>query len=94
MEIYNPPHPGLVLNEFLEGISLSEASKRLNMSEMDLNQILNGQEPINVEIAMRLSILLKTSIDLWINMQNTYDLWQVKQKNYDFVIPLSEPLPI
>lgn len=43
---------------------------------------------------MRLSILLKTSIDLWINMQNAYDLWQVKQKNYDFVIPLSEPLPI
>ncbi len=82
MNMYNPPHPGEVLrNLWLEpiGISITEAAKRLGISRKALSELLNGHTGVSPEMAVRLSIALKTSARVWMNLQTSYDLWQVEQ---------------
>ena len=80
--MFNPPHPGEVLKELYlpEGMSVSEAAKKLGVSRQTLSAIINGRAGISAEMAMRLSKALGTSPDLWLGMQMKYDLWQAKQK--------------
>lgn len=93
MEMYDPPHPGLVLREYIGNKSIKEVAQRLDIERNTLLRILHGKENITAEIAVRLSILLGTSSKMWLGMQEDYDLWQAKQRhNYDSVIPLSQPL--
>jgi len=79
--MYNPPHPGEVLQEYLPaGLSVTDAAQKLGVSRQALSAILNGRAGISAEMAVRLSKALATSADLWLGMQMQYDLWQVKQK--------------
>ena len=94
MEMYNPAHPGEILREWIDGKSVTEVAQRLNITRAMLSRILNGKANITAEMAVRLSILLGTSSELWLGMQEQYDLWQAKQRKHDFVIPLSEPMPM
>ena len=93
MEMHNPPHPGLVLREWIEDRSVTEVAKRLNITRAMLSRILNGKASITAEMAVRLSILLGTSSKVWSDMQQDYDLWQAGLRPHNFVIPLSQPLP-
>ncbi|XXQ68118.1 HigA family addiction module antitoxin [Neisseriaceae bacterium B1] len=93
--MYNPAHPGFVLRENLENISVTETAKRLGVTRAALSRVLNGKAAISAEMAVRLSILLpNTDAAFWLRMQAAYDLWQAEQRNHDFVIPLSQPLPV
>ncbi|MEY4211718.1 MAG: hypothetical protein RLZ92_2099 [Pseudomonadota bacterium] len=81
-DMYNPPHPGLVLREWIpETMSITEAAKALKISCVTLSKILNANSNISADMAIRLSQWLGTSADLWLEMQVKYDLWQAKQKN-------------
>jgi addiction module HigA family antidote len=78
--MYNPPHPGAVLQEYLpEGTSVTEVAQKLAVSRQSLSAILNSRAGISAEMAVRLSKALGTSADLWLGMQMQYDLWQAKQ---------------
>ncbi|WP_085363831.1 HigA family addiction module antitoxin [Neisseria zoodegmatis] len=87
--MHNPPHPGLVLREYLAETSVTEAAKRLGVTRAALSRVLNSKAAISAEMAVRLSILLGTSSQMWLGMQSDYDLWQAEQKPHDFVVPLS-----
>ena len=77
--MFNPPHPGAVLQEYLpEGTSVTEAAQKLAVSRQSLSAILNGRTGISAEMAVRLSKALGTSADLWLGMQMQYDLWQAQ----------------
>lgn len=77
--MYNPPHPGAVLKEHLASVSVTEAAKKLGVSRQALSAILNGRSSVSAEMALRLSIALDTSPDLWLGMQMQYDLWQAER---------------
>jgi antitoxin HigA-1 len=78
--MYNPPHPGEVLQEYLPaGLSVTEAAQKLGVSRQSLSAILNGRAGISAEMAVRLSKALATSADLWLGMQMQYDLWQARR---------------
>ena len=78
--MFNPPHPGEVLQEYLpESVSVTAAAQKLGVSRQALSAILNGRAGISAEMAMRLSKALGTSPDMWLEMQMQYDLWQAKQ---------------
>ena len=82
MNMHNPPHPGEVLREmWLEpiGISITEAAKRLGISRKALSELLNGHTSVSPQMAVRLSVALKTSAKVWMNMQTNYDLWHVEK---------------
>lgn len=79
--MHNPPHPGEVLREYLpEGMSVTEAAKRLGVTRQALSALLNGRAGVSAEMALRLSDALGTGAEMWIRMQAGYDLWQAKQK--------------
>ena len=80
MRMYNPPHPGRVLREYLGEVSVTVAAKHLRVTRAALSRILNGKAGISAEMALRLSEALATSPELWIGMQARYDLWQASKK--------------
>jgi len=80
MRMFNPPHPGEVLREYLGQVSVTEAARHLGVTRVALSRILNGSAGISAEMALRLSEALGTSAELWIGMQSQYDLWQASKK--------------
>ncbi len=81
MEMYNPPHPGEVLKEYLpKSVSVTEAAKKLGVSRQAFSAIINGRAGITADMALRLSEALGTSPVMWLGMQMKYDLWHAKQK--------------
>ncbi len=78
--MFNPPHPGVVLRDYLGGVSVSDAAKHLGITRVALSRILNGSAGISAEMALRLAEALGTSPELWIGMQAQYDLWQASKK--------------
>lgn len=80
MRMFNPPHPGTVLRDYLGGVSVTNAARHLGITRAALSRILNGSAGISAEMALRLSDALATSPELWTGMQSQYDLWQASKK--------------
>ena len=80
MTMFNPPHPGSVLREYLGGVSVTIAARHLGITRAALSRILNGNAGISADMALRLSDALGTSPELWTGMQAQYDLWQASKK--------------
>ncbi len=82
--MYNPPHPGEVLNELCLqplGLSVTRAAKALGVTRKTLSQLLNGHIGVSPTMAIRLALATDTTAESWLNMQTAYDLWQAKQKS-------------
>ena len=81
MTMHNPPHPGLVLREWIpESMSITTAAGELKVSRVTLSKILTGNSNISADRALRLSLWLGTSAEFWLSMQVKYDLWHATQK--------------
>lgn len=81
--MHNPPHPGLVVKRALidsTGLSVTAAAKLLGVGRVTLSKLLNGSAGISPEMAVRLSIVLDTSSELWNNMQAMYSLAQAEKQ--------------
>lgn len=100
--IHNPKHPGLLVKNLCLtplGLSVTKAAKILKISRPTLSKLLNGRIGISPEMAIRLSIVFKTSDNLWINLQGSYDLWKAQRKKNKlhlkpFVIVKENHLPV
>ena len=80
--MFNPPHPGEVLKEYLpEHVSVTVAAKKLGVSRQAFSAILNSRAGITADMALRLAKGLGTSPDLWLGMQMQYDLCQAKKQS-------------
>ena len=87
--MYNPAHPGEILREWLpESMTVTEAAKALQVSRVTLSKVLNGKSGITAGMALRLSIWLNTSPDVWLEMQTQWDLWQAEQQPRPTITPL------
>lgn len=80
MRMYNPPHPGSVLRDYLSQVSITSAADHLGVTRVALSRIVNGYAGISADMALRLSDALGTSPELWIGMQTQYDLWKAAKK--------------
>ncbi len=80
MRMFNPPHPGQVLRDYLSGRSVTDAARHLGITRVALSRILNGSAGISAEMALRLSEALGTTPELWTGMQAQYDLWHASRK--------------
>ncbi len=82
MEMYNPPHPGLILLEdWIKPLNftISEFSLRVGTSRKNLSEIVNCKIGISPEMALKLSKALGTTAEIWLNLQQAYDLWHARQ---------------
>jgi addiction module HigA family antidote len=76
MRMFQPPHPGEVLREFLGETSISAAAAHLGVSRATLSRVLNGHHGISAGMALRLGEALETTPESWLDMQVKYDLAQ------------------
>ena len=78
--MFDPPHPGTILREYLSEVSVTTAAAHLGVTRATLSRILNGGAGISAEMALSLSEALGTSPELWNGMQSQYNLWQASKK--------------
>lgn len=78
--MFDPPHPGSVLRDYLEGVTVTSAASHLGVTRVALSRILNGNAAISADMSLRLAEALGTTPELWIGMQSQYDLWQASKK--------------
>ena len=72
-----PVHPGTVLlEEFLlpMGISDSRLAKDINVHVGKLRKIIDGKEDLTLDIAVRIALFFKMSVDFWLGLQKDYEL--------------------
>ena len=74
MRMFNPPHPGEVLRDYLGEVTVTAAAEHLGITRAALSRILNGSAGISADMALRLSDALGTTPELWTGMQAQYDL--------------------
>lgn len=78
--MFNPPHPGKVLREYLGELDVTTAAMRLHVSRTTLSRILNGAAGISADMSLRLADALGTHSSFWYDMQAGYDMWQASHK--------------
>ena len=69
-------HPGAFLQEALSELGLSQAefSRQIGVSAMRISHVINGQRPVNAELALLFGRAFKQSPEYWLNLQSSYDL--------------------
>ena len=89
IRMYNPPHPGEILREFLpDDMTTEEVARRLGVSRVQLSRILNARSAISAEMAIRIGLLTNTTPESWLAGQIKWDLWQASKKPRPTVAPL------
>lgn len=87
MLMHNPPHPGRVLREYLGGIEIADAAKRLGVTRTTLSRIVNGRAGISAEMSLRLAEALGTHAAFWSGLQMDYDLWHASRRRRPKIQP-------
>ena len=78
-EMYNPPHPGQLVREWLGQMPISHAAERLHVSRDLLSRIVHGKSAITADMALRLSDATGMRPKLWLDLQTQYDLWHASR---------------
>ena len=68
-------HPGYYIADIIEdmGISQAEFATRMGTTAKTLSKLINGQANISNDLAKKLSVMMGTSPEVWLNLQNAYD---------------------
>ena len=86
--MFNPPHPGEVLREFLpDGMTIEDVASRLGVSRVQLSRVLNSRSSISADMAIRIGLLTNTTPESWLAGQAKRDLWLASQKPRPAVVP-------
>lgn len=78
--MYNPPHPGRLLREYLGEMPVGEAAKRLRVARSTLSRILNGRAAVTASMALRLSDAFGNQPYIWLGLQQQHDLWHASRR--------------
>ena len=68
-------HPGYNIKEIVDDSGLTQAdfAKRLGTTPKNLSLLIRGEQSLSIDIAMKLSRMIGTSVSYWLNLQNGYD---------------------
>ena len=67
-------HPGYYINEIIEelGMSLAELTRRLDITENTVRQLIDGEINLTWEISSKLNNIFGISTDMWVNLNKSY----------------------
>ena len=68
-------HPGYYIAEIIEdmGISQAEFATRMGTTPKTVSTLVNGQINLSNDLAKKIAVMLGTSPEVWLNLQNRYD---------------------
>lgn len=68
-------HPGCYVADIIEdmGITQAEFAIRMGTTPKTISKLVNGQCNLSNDLAQKLSTMLGTSVDVWLNLQKTYN---------------------
>lgn len=68
-------HPGYYVKDVIDDLEMSqcEFAKRLEITDKTLSKLLSGEAPMSNEIAKKMSQMLGTSIEVWLELQKKYE---------------------
>ena len=68
-------HPGYYVKEIVDesGLTQEDFAKRLDTTPKNLSLLIRGEQNLSIDIAMKLSRMIGTSVSYWLNLQNAYD---------------------
>ncbi len=76
----NPAHPGLILRDlWMEGRSETEIANRLDVSESDLTDFLDGRTNLAPQLALDLERIGWSNAEYWMRLQAAHDLAQERR---------------
>ena len=88
-----PIHPGLVLQDELDEIGLSQAelARHIGVLPKTVNEICRGKRGISVEMAWKLSRALGASPHFWLNLQKNWELSSVNPTAFEQIRRVNGP---
>lgn len=68
-------HPGYYIKEILDdsGLTQEDFAKRLGTTPKNFSLLIRGEQSLSIDIAMKMSRMVGTSINYWLNLQKSYD---------------------
>ena len=96
MPMKNPPYPGHSIKDAcLEplGINITEGAKVLGVTRNTLSRVINGQNGISPDMAIRLEKAGWSNADHWLRLQTAYDLAQARKHQNRIQVDRYEPQP-
>jgi antitoxin HigA-1 len=92
-----PTHPGVILRKHYlapRGITVTELARATGLTRKHISNIVNGSAAISPESAFRLSKVLGTTPQLWLNLQSRVDLHDARQRLKDWRPVSVHPAPV
>ncbi len=82
MKMANHPRPGDVIQESLDelNVSLREFARAMEIAPSTASRLLTGKAALTPEMAIKLSVVIGSSPQMWLNLQNV--VWQRLKKRW------------
>ena len=96
MPMKNPPYPGRSIKDAcLEplGLNITAGAKVLGVTRNTLSRVINGQNGISPDMAIRLEKAGWSNADHWLRLQTAYDLAQARKHQNRIQVDRYEPQP-
>ena len=78
-------HPGYYVKDVIDDLEMSqcEFAKRLEITDKTLSKLLSGEASLSKEIAKKISQMLGTSVEVWLELQKKYEdkCCRIEQQN-------------
>lgn len=96
MPMKNPPHPGRSIKDACLdplGLSVTEGAKVLGVTRNTLSRLINGQNGISADMAIRLEKAGWSNADHWLRLQAAYELAEARKDEGRINVQRYEPHP-
>lgn len=82
MRMANPASPGDIIEEALEelNVSLREFARAMDIAPSTASRLLAGKTAVTPEMAIKLSVVIGSSPELWLNLQQVWSLRQAEKR--------------
>ncbi|HEY5055838.1 MAG TPA: HigA family addiction module antitoxin [Acidobacteriaceae bacterium] len=93
MEMFNPPHPGKLIAEFMGERTVTDVAKHLGVTRAALSRVIHSRAAVSAEMALKLEQAFGLDADVWLRLQAKRDLWvasRKKRKKIKRLVPVQQ----
>lgn len=82
MKMANHPRPGDIIQESLDelNVSLREFARAMEIAPSTASRLLTGKAALTPEMAIKLSVVIGSSPQMWLNLQNAWSLAEAEKQ--------------